>query len=125
MPCHIRSSSMAPNSAPRLRPCACARAASRSLTSASTRIVVIAMEEVYVVDVYVSDLARSEGWRIAVVIITVCRQSETFDGCTGLSNEFVKWHLFAHMTMRKPVSTGMPAMISLAWRSQSADRLYL
>src|ERR1039457_307406 len=52
MPCHIISSSIACNSAPRLRPCATARAASRSRTSAATRIVVIDIYKVYVNDAY-------------------------------------------------------------------------
>src|SRR5580698_7593430 len=73
--------------------------ASRSLTSASTRIVVIAMVEVYVFDVYMPGPVRSEGWRIAVVITTVCHLTQTFEGGAGLSNEIVKWHLFAHMTI--------------------------
>src|ERR1019366_4766975 len=53
MPCHIISSSIACSSAPRLRPCVVARAASLSRTSASTRIVVIAISKVYASHAYI------------------------------------------------------------------------
>src|ERR1700683_5159442 len=52
MPCHIISSRIARNSEPRLRPCASARTASLSRTSASTRIVVIAIKKVYAYSAY-------------------------------------------------------------------------
>src|SRR5450631_2632419 len=63
IPCHIISSRIAPSSAPRLRPCASAWAASRSRTSASTRIVVIDMTGVYVNNAYIRPLmACTGGW---------------------------------------------------------------
>src|SRR5579863_5399603 len=78
MPCHMTSSSMALSSAPRLRPCARARAASLSRTSVSTRIVVMAMDEVYVNDVCEPGAPGREGVRSRSAMLAVCRRTLTF-----------------------------------------------
>src|SRR5208282_1125179 len=93
MPCHIISSSIARSSAPRLRPCASARAASWSRTPVSTRIVVMAINEVYVNKAYVE------------LPPTVRRQSPV------LSATRRSWHLWRELACGAPRQRPRPARI--------------